>query len=147
MKKSIMLPLYALLLITTLVILFIIKSEKDVLQKNIDLIFTNAITDSMNGLSKGYNEIDNNQKIQYYYQIITNLKDALDVFHVSSYKEYDDFFQTLNRLYIYLLENHNATYEIDRQLYIFEFLGKIMVYPDDNQLISDFNSYLDEIHR
>ncbi|MGB4439310.1 MAG: hypothetical protein WBJ13_08840, partial [Sedimentibacter sp.] len=56
------------------------------MQKNIDLIFTNAITDSMNGLSKGYNEIDNNQKVQYYYLIITNLKDALDVFNISSYK-------------------------------------------------------------
>jgi len=144
MKKSIILPLYALLLIITLVILFIIKSEKDVLQKNMDLIFTNAISDSMSGLSKGYSEIDNNQKIQYYYQIITNLKEALDVFHVSSYKEYDDFFKTLNRLYIYLLENHNATYEIGGQSYIFEFLSKIMVYPDDNKLISDFNSYLDE---
>lgn len=139
-----MLPILVLLLIITSVILLIIKSEKDVLQKNIDVTFTNAISDSMSGLSKDYIKIDTNQKIQYYYLTVTNLSDALDVFYVTSYKDYDNFFQILNRLYIYLLENHNENYEIDGQLYIFEFLGKVLVYPDDNQLISDFNNYLDE---
>lgn len=62
MKRSVMLTLYPLLLIITLVILFIIKSEKDSLQKNIDFTFTNAISDSMSGLSKDYSKIDNNQR-------------------------------------------------------------------------------------
>lgn len=42
-----------------------------------------------------------------------------------------------------MLRNQNENYEIEDKLYIFEFLGKILVYPDDNQLISDFNLFLD----
>ena len=142
--KKYMMPVLVLLLSITAVMLFMVKQNKDVLQKSIDLTFTNAISDSMSGLSKDYSKIDDDEKIQFYYQTVTNLKDALDVFHVTSYKDYDKYFETLNRLYIYLLENKNERYEIKGQLHIFEFLGKSLVFPDDSQVISDFNAYLDE---
>lgn len=142
-KKNIMLVL-GLLLSVAAVMLFMMKQNNDVLQKSIDITFTNAVSDSMGGLSKDYSKIDADEKIQYYYQTVTNLKDALDVFHVTSYKDYDKYFEILNRLYIYLLENKNERYEIKGQLHIFEFLGKSLVYPDDSQVISDFNAYLDE---
>ena len=142
-KKNMMLIL-SLLLSIAVVMLFMMKQDNDALQKSIDLTFTNAISDSMGGLSKDYSKIDADEKIQYYYQTVTNLKDALDVFHVTSYKDYDKYFEILNRLYIYLLENKDESYEIKGKLHIFEFLGKSLVYPDDSQLISDFNAYLDE---
>ena len=141
--RSNMLTILVLLLIVILAILLKLKSEKDALQKNIDLTFKTAISDSMDGLAKDYSKIDSNQKIQYSYQTVINLKDALDVFHVSSYKNYEEYFLILNRLYLYLLENYNNKNEIDGKLYIFEFLGKSLVYPNDNELISDFNNYLD----
>ena len=137
--KRFLLPILIIILI---VLLFFVKSEKDVMQRNIDLTFTNSISDAMGGLSKDYSKLSTDEKIQCYYQTLSNLKDAMDVFHVFSYKEYDNLFQTLNHLYIYLLENRNENYEIDHQLYIFEFLGKVLVYPNDEQLISDFNNYL-----
>ncbi len=137
--KRFLLPILILILI---VLLFFVKSEKDVMQRNIDLTFTNAISDAMGGLSKDYSKLSSDEKIQCYYQTFSNLKDAMEVFHVSSYKEYDNLFQTLNHLNIYLLENRNENYEIDNQLYIFEFLGKVLVYPNDEQLISDFNNFL-----
>ncbi|MDF2908385.1 MAG: hypothetical protein K0R34_3706, partial [Herbinix sp.] len=130
------------LILMLIVLLFIVKSEKDELQRNIDRTFTNAISDSMSGLSKDYSKLSTDEKIQCYYQTFSNLKDAMEVFHVSSYKEYDNFFQALNHLYIYLLENHNENYEINNKLFIFEFLGKVLVYPNDEQLISDFNNSL-----
>ena len=137
--KRFMLPILILILI---ILLFFVKSEKDVMQRKIDLTFTNAIRDAMGGLSRDYNKLSTDEKIQCYYQTLYNLKDAIEVFHVSSYKKYDNVFQTLNHLYIYLLENRNENYEIDNQSYIFEFLGKVMVYPNDEQLISDFNNFL-----
>lgn len=130
------------ILILTLILLFFVKSEKDELQRNIDLTFTNAISDSMSGLSKDYSKLSNDEKIQCYYQTFSNLKDAMEVFYVSSYKEYDNLFQEINHLYIYLLDNHNENYEIDNKLYIIEFLGKVLVYPNDEQLISDFKNFL-----
>lgn len=144
MKKlrKFLLPILILILI---VLLFIVKSEKeekDVMQRNIDLTFTNAISDSMSGLSKDYSKLSTDEKIQCYYQTFSNLKDAMEVFNVSSYKEYDNLFQALNHLYIYLLKNRNENYEIDDTLYIFEFLGKVLVFPNDEQLISDFNNFL-----
>lgn len=137
--KRFLLPILILILI---VLLFFVKSEKDVMQRNIDLTFTNAISDAMGGLSKDYSKLSSDEKIQCYYQTFSNLKDAMEVFHVSSYREYDNLFQTLNHLYIYLLENRNENYEINNQLYIFEFLGKVLVYPNDEQLISDFNNFI-----
>lgn len=139
--KKFLLPIIILILI---VLLFIVKSEKDVMQRNIDLTFTNAISDSMSGLSKDYSKLSTDEKIQYYYQTFSNLKDAMEVFSISSYKEYEDLFQALNHLYIYLLKNRNENYEIDNKLYIYEFLGKVLVYPNDEQLISDFNNFLNE---
>jgi hypothetical protein len=137
--KRFLLPILILILI---VLLFFVKSEKDVMQRNIDLTFTNAISDAMGGLSKDYSKLSTDEKIQCYYQTFSNFKDAMEVFHVSSYKKYDNLIQALNHLYIYLLENHNENYEIDNKLYIFEFLGKVLVYPNDEQLISDFNNFL-----
>ena len=141
-KPNKYITILVLLLIVTIAILVKIKFEKDVLQKNIDLAFANAISDSMSGLSKDYSKIDANEKIQYYYQTVTNLYDALELFNGSSYKEYDEYFNVLNRLYIYLLQNKNE-YEIEGQSKIFEFLGKSLSFTDDNQLIYDFNEYLD----
>lgn len=136
--------LFLLLSILSL-LLFIEKSEKekDVLQKKVDLVFTNSISDSMFGLSMDYSKLDDEQKIQFYYQTLYNLHDALEVFNVSSYRKYNNLFLTLNRLYTFLLRNKNDNFEIEDKLYIFEFLGKMLVYPDDNQLISDFNHFLD----
>ncbi len=55
MKKVIKFTtILVLLLVITLVFLVKINFEKDVLQKNIDLAFTNGISDSMSGLSKDY---------------------------------------------------------------------------------------------
>ena len=142
-SKKIMLFSLIILLIISSVILFLGKTEKDVLQKKIDLVFTNAISDSMGGLSMGYDKIDTEEKIRCYYQTLSNLHDALEVFYISSYREYNELFQTLNRLYIYILRNKGDNYEIDDKLSILTFLGKALVYPDDNQLISDFNSFLD----
>mgnify|MGYP000846718420 FL=1 len=142
-KKN-MTHILGLLLSVAVVMLFMMKYNKDALQKGIDLNFINAVSDSMGGLSKDYSKIDSDEKIRNYYQTVTNLKDALDVFHITSYKDYDEYFEILNRLYIYLLENKNDNYEIKGQSHIFEFLGKSLVYPDDSQVISDFNTYLDE---
>ncbi len=137
--KRFMLPILILILI---VLLFFAKSEKDVMQRNIDLTFTNLIRDAMVGLSMDYSKLSTDEKIQCYYQTFYNLEGAIEVFHFSSYKEYDNLFQTLNHIYIYLLENRNENYEVDNQLYIFKFLGKVLVYPNDEQLISDFNNLL-----
>lgn len=104
-SKKIMLFSLIILLILSLVLLFVGKTEKDVLQKKIDLVFTNAISDSMGGLSIGYDKIDTEEKIRCYYQTLSNLHDALEVFYISSYREYNELFQTLNRLYIYILRN------------------------------------------
>lgn len=145
--KKYIIPVLGLLLTFTIVIVFLMKQNKDVLQKSIDNVFTNAVSDSMSGLSKDHSKIDADEKIQYYYQAVTNLKDALDVYHNTSYKDYDKYFEILNRLYIYLLENKNRNYEIREQTQIFEFLGKLLVYPDDSQLISNFNAYLDEMSK
>lgn len=133
-----------LALIIIIAILVKIKLEKDVLQKSIDLAFTNAISDSMSGLSKDYSKIDNSEKIQYYYQTVANLKNSLDIFHYTSYKGYDKYFNALNRLYIYLLQNKNENFEVDGQLMVFEFLAKTLSFPGDSQAITDFNNYLDE---
>ncbi len=141
-KQNKFTTILVLLLVITIVILVKIKSEKDLMQKSIDLAFTNAISDSMSGLSKDYSKIDTNEKIQYYYQTVTNLKDASDIFYSTSYKDYDEYFNVLNRLYIYLLQNINE-YEIEGQSEIFEFLAKSLSLPDDNQVISNFNGYLD----
>ncbi|MDF2944874.1 MAG: hypothetical protein K0S01_3732 [Herbinix sp.] len=137
--KKFLLPILIVILI---VLLFIVKSEKDVMQRNIDLTYTNAISDAMSGISKDYSKLSTDEKVQYYYQTFFNLRDAMEVFNVSSYKEYDNLFLALNHLYIYLLDNRNENYEIDNTLYIFEFLGKSLVYPNDEQLISDFNNFL-----
>lgn len=145
--KKYSIPIFGFLLTFSIVILFLMKQNKDVLQKSMDNVFKNAVSDSMSGLSKDYSKIDADEKIQYYYQAVTNLKDALDVYHNTSYKDYDKYFEILNRLYIYLLENKNRNYEIRGQTQIFEFLGKSLVYPDDSQLISNFNAYLDEMSK
>jgi hypothetical protein len=139
-KKS---SILVVLLLLSLGLLFVVKSEKDELQKNIDLVFTNAISESMGGLNRDYKQIDYEEKIQCYYQTLSNLHDALDVFYTSNYKEYDNLYLALNRLYIYILGNQGERYEIDDKLYIYKFLAKILVYPEDNQVISDFNSFLD----
>lgn len=144
-RSKMIIPILSVLLIITLSLLYIVKAERDVLQKSMDRNFTNSIMDSMDGLSVDSSKIDTNNKIRYYYQVITKLSDALNLFHSTSYKEYDAMFQTLNRLYIYLLEQENDTYVIDNKLYIHEFLGKVMVFPDDKELISDFNILLDNL--
>ncbi len=142
-SKNMMLFSLTILLIISSVLLFIGKIEKDGLQKEIDLVFTNAISDAMGGLSMDYDKIDTEEKIRCYYQSLSNLHDALEVFHISSYREYNELFQTLNRLHTYILKNKSENYEIDDKLTIYEFLVKILFYPDDNQLISDFNIFLD----
>jgi hypothetical protein len=89
--------------------------------------------------------------------MLYNLKDAMEVFFITSYKENEDIYGVLNKLYIYLLENYvlpaegeanlgkgiQNDYVIENSLSIFEYLGKIMVYPNDKQVIADFNEFLD----
>ncbi len=142
LRKNIV-PILIILLLLSFTLLYIVKSEKDVLQKNVDLVFTNAISDSMNGINLDYSGISTNEKVRCYYQTVSNLNDALNIFHSTSYKEYDNLFQALNHLYIFLIDNYGETYEIEDKLYIFEFLGKVMVYPEDKELISEFDRYLD----
>jgi hypothetical protein len=132
-----------ILLVACSVLLYINYSKKIFLQKNVDLIFTDAISKSMGGLAMDYSKIDNIQKLKYYEQTLSNLHDALNIFHLTSYKKYDNLFLALNRLYFHLLENPSDDYEIEVKSNIFEFLGKIMVVPDDSQLLSDFNHFLD----
>ncbi|MDF2538834.1 MAG: hypothetical protein K0S76_1855 [Herbinix sp.] len=133
-----------ILLIATSVMLFIVKSEKEVLQKNMDLAFTNAISDTMHGLGMDFDKMEVNNRIQYYYLAITNLKDALDLFHNTSYKEYDNLFQALLQLYSYWLPSDNGDYIIEDKLYIFEFLGKALVYPEDEKLITEFYNFIEQ---
>lgn len=142
-SKKIMLFSLIILLIISSVLLSEAKIKRDVLQKNIDNIFTNAVSDSMGGLSMDYDKIDTEEKIRFYYQTLSNLYDALEVFHISSYRENKELYQTLNRLYIHILRNKGENYEIDDQQSILNFLVKIVFYSDDDQLISDFNSFLD----
>ncbi|WP_312698850.1 hypothetical protein [Sedimentibacter sp.] len=142
-KKNIT-PILVILLFIAIVMLFILQYKNDTLQDRIDDIFVNSILDSINGLSVNYSMLDHDEKIRYYYQTFDNLKSAIDVFSISSYKSHDEYLKTLNRLYIYLLNNKNENYEIEGQLRIFEFLNKSLVHPDDSQVFSDFNLYLDE---
>lgn len=141
--KNIKFIILILLLIILSSSLYVITCQNNYLHKNIDLIFTNAVSDSMKGLSMDYTKLDSKQKAQCYYQTLYNLNDALDVFLLSSYKKYTNLYKTLSRLYIYLLDNENGSYEIEDKQYIFDFLGKIMFNPNDAESISSFNSYLD----
>lgn len=143
LSKKIRSIILIILLIISSVLLLITKSQKDVLQERIDLVFTDAISDSMGGLNKDYSKLNLDEKSQLYYQTMSNLHDALEVFHATSYRKYDDMFLVLNKLYIHLLTNKDTSYEIKHKLYIFEFLGKILVFPEDIKLITDFNNFLD----
>lgn len=143
-RSKIVISILVVLLMISLSSLYIIKSERDVLQKNIDYNFKKSLSDSIVGLGIDNSKLDTNDKIRYYYHGISKLYDALNVFHTTSYKENNEMFQTLNRLYIYLLKQENDTYLIDNKLTILEFLGKVMVFPDNKELISDFNIFLDE---
>lgn len=141
--KNIKLIILILLLIILSSSLYVITCQNIYLHKNIDLVFTNAVSESMKGLSLDDSKLDLKQKAQCYYQTLYNLNDALEVFLLSSYKKHTDLYKTLSRLYIYLLDNENGSYEIDDKQYIFDFLGRIMFNPNDTQSISSFNSYLD----
>lgn len=132
----------AVMLLVTLIFLIKIKSEKDTLQEKLDFIFTNSITESTVGLAMDYSKMRTEDKVQFYNQTLINLKHALDVFNTTSYKKYDDLFMVLSKLYIYLLEIRNTSYDIAKPNYIYEFLSKILVYPDDNQTIKEFNEFL-----
>jgi len=63
LNKYILLILVLLLIVTSTLILKT-SAEKKVLQKNIDNIYINAISDSMDGLTKDYNLINTNEKIE-----------------------------------------------------------------------------------
>lgn len=137
-SRKVWTTIFAILLVLSLIFLLVTKSQKDRLQKDMDLIFTNAISDAMGGINKDYSKLNYDDKVQLYYQTVSNLHDAMEAFHSTSYKEYDSMLLALNQLYLYLLENKDETYEIDDTLRIFEFLGKVMVFPEDEKLISDF---------
>lgn len=143
LSKNMQVTILVILLIISSILLLVTKSERNALQKKIDLIYTNAISDSMGGLAKDYTQLDTDEKAQLYYQTISNLRDATEVFYITSYKEHNYLSQTLNKLYTYLLFNKNENYEFEDTLYIFTFLGKILVYPEDEQIISDFNDFID----
>lgn len=142
-SKNMQVTILVILLIISSILLLVTKLERNALQKRIDLIYTNAISDSMAGLARDYTQLDTDEKAQLYYQTISNLRDATEVFYITSYKEHDYLLQTLNKLYTYLLFNKNENYEFEDTLHIFSFLGKVLVYPEDEQLISDFNDFID----
>jgi hypothetical protein len=113
------------------------------IQKEVDRSFTTDISDAMGGLSIDYSKISASEKAYYYYQTVSNLHDALNIFYITSYKDNENLFHALDRLYTYLTKNYADSYDIEDKLYIYEFLGKVMVFPDDEVLISDFESFLD----
>lgn len=119
------------------------KSERDALQKSVDLAYVNAITKSMDGLSRDYTSIDNNEKIQLYYKTLYYLESAINAFESTSYEEYNNLFYSLNNLYHYLIQNTNENYEIRNKGNIYEFLAKVVVSPEDNIRIDDFNKYFE----
>ncbi len=138
-----LLKIIAVLCFVIVFLLYKVSCEKNVLQKNMDFIFTNSISDAAGGLSKDYDQMDSVQIIQCYDQTLYNLYDAQEVFYQTSYKKYDDLFYTLNRIYFYIMDHHSERYEIENQGRIYEFLTKVICYPEDDQLIDDFNRFLD----
>lgn len=154
--KKLVTPVLLLLLIVLSLQYSAVKFKNETLQKNADNIFYKAISDTMDGLGIDYSKSDEEQKMQAYYQIMSNLHDAMEVFYITSYNDNKDLYNVLNSLYSYLLERYGTTdtltkepedetrYEIEDGLTIYEYLGKIMVYPIDKQKISDFNRFLDE---
>lgn len=155
--KKLGVPVLILLLVITNIQLLEVKSESKSQQKKADIIYFKAISDTMEGINLNCSNVNREQKIQGFYQMLYNLKDAMEVFFITSYKENEDIYGVLNKLYIYLLENYvlpaegeanlgkgiQNDYVIENSLSIFEYLGKIMVYPNDKQVIADFNEFLD----
>lgn len=144
MKKNskYLIILFVVLFFSSSSLLIINYSEKARLQKDIDQIYINAINDSMSGLSKSYDKLDENQRIIRHNEILTNLKDALEVFHLTSYQEEDEIFLVLNELYIKLLINqHDNNYFVENSGYLYGLLGEILFFPNNNQ-DEDLNSFL-----
>ncbi len=153
--KKLATPVLLLLLIVLALQYSEVKFKSETLQKNADIIFYKAIRDTMGGLGIDYDKTDKEQKLQSYYQITSNLYDAMEVFFITSYNDNEDLYKVLNSLYIYLLERYGiadtltmeaedeSKYEIEDRLTIFEFLGKLIVYPEDKQITSDFKNFLD----
>lgn len=137
--------LLVILLFIISVSLYIVKSEKDAMQKRVDQNFVGAISDSMSGLSVDYNKLSYEEKIKSYYKTIYGLKNAQDCFHISSYKKNEGMFEALNGLYIYLLAyNHkNNDYEIEDKSYIYDTIWKIVGQPEDKKLTTKFNAFIE----
>jgi hypothetical protein len=112
------------------------------IQKEVDLSFINDITDAMDGLSKDYSKLSASEKTYYYYKTVSNLHDAQNIFYITSYKDHAKLYQVLDRLYIYLTKNYADSNDIEDKLYIHNFLGKIMSFPEDEELISEFVTFL-----
>jgi hypothetical protein len=112
------------------------------IQKEVDISFVNDITDAMDGLSKDYSKISTSEKTYYYYKTVSNLHDARSIFYITSYKDHSNLYQVLDRLYTYLTKNYADSYDIEDKLYIHDLLGKVMAFPEDDELISEFETFL-----
>lgn len=125
--------------------LYMVISEKNLIQKRVDENFIGAISDSMSGFSKDYSVLSEDEKIKTYYQTIYGLKNAQNNFHITSYKEHEDIFQALNGLYIYLLtyDHKNDDYEIEDKLYIYDTIWKIVGQPENEELVKEFNDFIE----
>lgn len=134
-----------ILLIICSVALYINWVEKEALQKRADEVFTNTISEAMTGAAMDYSKLSVDEKIQFYYKMFYHLKDAQDIFHSTTYKEQDELYSAINQLYIYLLERRSESseyYEIEDGGYIYQFFGKVLVFPDDSELIEEFNTFI-----
>ncbi|MDF2842410.1 MAG: hypothetical protein K0R00_836 [Herbinix sp.] len=133
------------LLLICLVALYINWSEKEAMQKRVDEVFTNTISRAMTGAAMDYRKLSVDEKIQYYYQMFYQLRDAQDIFHSTTYKENDKLYSAIDQLYIYLLEKRyegNEYYEIEDAGYIYKFFARVLVFPEESESIDEFNAFI-----
>lgn len=130
------------ILIIALVTVFILKFENNRLQQEIDTIYIKSIGNSIDGLSKDYDLVDDIEKTQLYYSSLYNLETAIDVFNLTTYKENKDLFSSLNNLhaYLYLRQNPNDNFEIDNRSFIYDFLTNVIADSKYNPKIDEFDS-------
>ena len=143
-KKQSKTILIVLLLICS-VALYINWSEKEAMQKRVDEIFTNTMLEAIKGSTMDYSKLSVDEKIQYYYQMYYQLRDAQDIFHSTTYREYDNLYSAINQLYIYLLERSyesNEYYEIEDAGYIYKFFSRVLAFPEESESIDEFNTFI-----
>lgn len=137
-SEKILWPILSIALVTV----FILKFENNRLQQEIDTIYIKSIGNSIDGLSKDYDLVDDIEKTQLYYSSLYNLETAIDVFNLTTYKENKDLFSSLNNLHanLYLRQNPNDNFEIDNRSFIYDFLTNVIADSKYNPKIDEFDS-------